>query len=243
LLPNGKVLVAGGFNGGFPGIFLTSAELYDPDMRTWTATGSLNTGREAHTATLLPNGKVLVAGGYYFPSELSSAELYDPVIGTWSATGSLNTARRFHTATLLPNGKVLVTGGLGSSGNLASAELYGHPAFFNGETTLGGGWFYLQFPNGTPFGYYLYFTDPHWIYHLDMGYEYWFDANNSDHGIFFYDFASNHFFYTSPSTFPYLYDFTLNAWLYYLPDAGNPGRYTHDPRWFFNFATGHWITL
>ncbi len=61
LLPNGKVLVAGGFNGGFT--ILTSAELYDPASGSWTATGSLNTARAYHTATLLPNGKVLVAGG------------------------------------------------------------------------------------------------------------------------------------------------------------------------------------
>ena len=43
--------------------------------------------------------------------------------------------------------------------------------------------------------------------------------------------------------FPYLYDFSLNAWLYYLPDFNNPGHYSHNPRWFFNFATGQWITL
>ena len=116
-------------------------------------------------------------------------------------------------------------------------------AFFMGEVSLGNGVYYLQFPNGTPFGYYSYLTDRRFIYHFDMGFEYWFDANNADHGIFFYDFASNHFFYTSPSTFPYLYDFNLNAWLYYLPDASNPGRYTHNPRWFYNFATGQWITL
>ena len=61
-----------------------------------------------HTATLLPNGKVLVAGGYAERSSLSSAELYDPATGTWSSTGSLGTARSSHTATLLPNGKVLV---------------------------------------------------------------------------------------------------------------------------------------
>jgi uncharacterized repeat protein (TIGR03803 family) len=118
-----------------------------------------------------------------------------------------------------------------------------HPAFFNGETALGGGWYYLQFANGTPFGYYSYLSDQNFIYHIDLGFEYLFDANDANHGIYFYDFASNSFFYTSPSTFPYLYDFSLNAFLYYLPDFNNPGRYTHNPRWFYNFATGQWITL
>ena len=65
-----------------------------------------------HTATLLPNGKVLVAGGSIAAAALSSAELYDPASGTWTATGSLGTARDSHTATLLPNGKVLVAGGV-----------------------------------------------------------------------------------------------------------------------------------
>ena len=67
-----------------------------------------------HTATLLPNGKVLVAGGDAVAQPLASAELYDPASGTWTPTGSLNTARSEHTATLLPNGKVLVAGGVGS---------------------------------------------------------------------------------------------------------------------------------
>ncbi len=64
-----------------------------------------------HTATLLPNGKVLVAGGFGSSGPLASAELYDPATGPWSPTGSLATARYVHTATLLPNGKVLVAGG------------------------------------------------------------------------------------------------------------------------------------
>jgi hypothetical protein len=118
-----------------------------------------------------------------------------------------------------------------------------HPTFFNGETALGNGWFYLQFPNGTPFGYYIYLANEHFIYHVDLGYEYLIDANDGQGGIFLYDFASSSFFYTSPSAFPYLYDFSLNAWLYYLPDLNSPGRYTHNPRWFFNFAIGQWITL
>src|SRR5207244_3104903 len=89
---------------------------------TWTATGSLATARFYHTATLLPNGKVLITGGVVsFNNALASAELYDPVSGTWTATGSLTTARYVHTATLLPNGKVLVAGGYPY---LTSAELY-----------------------------------------------------------------------------------------------------------------------
>ena len=63
---------------------------------------------------MLPNGKVLVAGGLGNSGDLTSAELYDPASGTWTATGSLTTARGAHTATLLPNGKVLVAGGLGN---------------------------------------------------------------------------------------------------------------------------------
>ena len=90
----------------------------------WSATGRLNTPRSLHTATLLQNGMVLVAGGQdsnFNPS--ASAELYDPASRTWTATGSLNTARYRHTATLLQNGKDLVAGGY-SGGALASAELY-----------------------------------------------------------------------------------------------------------------------
>ena len=92
---------------------------------TFDTTASLNTARNFHTATLLPNGKLLVAGGVGTSGVLTSAELYDPASGSWTATGSLNTARKEHTATLLPNGKVLVGGGVDSSGNPSvSAELY-----------------------------------------------------------------------------------------------------------------------
>src|SRR6266513_3714758 len=91
-------------------------------------TGSLATARagqpSGHTATLLPNGKVLVAGGGDINGIHASAELYDPASGAWSATGSLATARSGHTATLLPNGRVLAAGG-GDGGSIhASAELY-----------------------------------------------------------------------------------------------------------------------
>jgi uncharacterized repeat protein (TIGR01451 family) len=83
----------------------------------WFGTGPMSTFRILHSATLLPDGTVLAAGGPEGPS----AEIYDPLTGVWTTTGSLNTARFSHTATLLPNGKVLVAGG---AGYLSSAELY-----------------------------------------------------------------------------------------------------------------------
>jgi hypothetical protein len=128
LLFNGKVLAAAGAHvEGCCVVDLTSAELYDPTSGTWTVTGNLNTARYGHRATLLPNGTVLVEGGWGTSvfDVLASAELYDPASGTWTATGSLNTARVRHTATLLSNGMVLVAGGVDSNGApLASAELY-----------------------------------------------------------------------------------------------------------------------
>ena len=81
----------------------------------------LKTPRSEHTATLLRNGQVLVAGGKDGHRSLVECELYNPSTGTWSETGSLKIARAYHTATLLPNGQVLVTGGRGP---LASCELY-----------------------------------------------------------------------------------------------------------------------
>ena len=132
LLPNGKVLIAGGQNNA-NGNGLNTAELYDPVASTFTAlTATMTTGRENHTATLLPNGQVLLTGGLNGsgPTPLNTAEVYDPVANTFTAiNASMTTGREGHVATLLPNGQVLLAGGvIGTSPSsftaLNSAELY-----------------------------------------------------------------------------------------------------------------------
>jgi hypothetical protein len=124
LLPNGKVLIAGGVvEMATPLInFLASTEIYDSATNTFaTPTPSMNEARLGATAMLLPNGKVLIAGGTGNTGVLSSTEIYDSATNTFATpTPSMNEARLGATATLLPNGKVLITGG--SSDN--STDIY-----------------------------------------------------------------------------------------------------------------------
>jgi hypothetical protein len=135
-LANGKVLVAGGFTNPTTSAnaqpVLTSAELYDPATGTWTPTGSMSTRRALHVAQLLPNGKVLVAGGRTCngPPPLAcnstfttnTAELYDPATGSWVPATSMNNNRTTTSAVLLANGKVLVPAGF--PGGQLTAETY-----------------------------------------------------------------------------------------------------------------------
>ena len=153
-LRDGRVLVVGGATSAEPYRFNRSAEVFDPATGTWRPTSIPQDARGAHTATLLPDGRVLLAGGGPFlvevmettrPDALASAEVYDPTTDTWAPTRILDTARSRHTATLLDGpacrtaappaycGAVLAVGGGGTAANpdpfafstpLASAELY-----------------------------------------------------------------------------------------------------------------------
>lgn len=94
---------------------------------TWSSTGNMRSGRDGQTATLLPTGKVLVAGGTNNGVALASAELYSPIAGTWASTGAMHVARTLGRALLLPNGSVLIVGGCVNdclSATVKDAEIY-----------------------------------------------------------------------------------------------------------------------
>ena len=119
-----------------------------------------------------------------------------------------------------------------------------HRTFFDGETALSKGVYFLTLPSGDYFGYYSFLTDPNYIYHFDLGYEYVLDADDGESGVYFYDFASDDFLYTSPTfPFPYLYDFGLQSIIYYYPDPSSPEHYNTDGiRYFYVFSTGQIIS-
>jgi hypothetical protein len=107
LLRNGTVLVEGGCSLGNCNAVTANAEIYNPATGKWSMTGAMNTARDYHTATLLANGKVLVAGGF---SGGNVAEIYDPAARKWSLAAPMIYAQAQHAAILLPTGKVLLAG-------------------------------------------------------------------------------------------------------------------------------------
>jgi N-acetylneuraminic acid mutarotase len=135
LLDDGKVLVTGGTSGATPlSPGLPSAEIFDPATGGWTSAAPMQEPRRGHTAVLLPNKHVLVAGGTAVRSgdslkSLRTAELYDPEEDTWTTTGAMTDARSGHTAVALDGGRVLVAGGIApisrtGEASLAFCELY-----------------------------------------------------------------------------------------------------------------------
>ena len=137
LLPDGRVLIAGGDGPATLGSVPSgrSAELYDPTTGMFAATGSMNQARSFHTATLLNNGKVLIADG-------TGAELYDPTSGSFTPTGAMLAANKTVQAALLASGKVLVAGEIDaelydpSTGAFREAGSYAKKASFYTSTTL-----------------------------------------------------------------------------------------------------------
>jgi hypothetical protein len=122
-LLDGRVLIAGGVvnDAGDPDAAATAtAEIYDPATGKFTSAGSMTTPRWHHSATLLKDGRVLMAGSFSDPT----AELYDPVKGTFSRTGSMKSTTGYHTATRLQDGRVLIAGGGDPGSSFSLAEIY-----------------------------------------------------------------------------------------------------------------------
>jgi len=129
VLSDGQVLISGGFTcckpGNRPAFAADSAELYDPAADAFTPTGSMAAARAGHTASLLPDGRVLVAGGMGDDSSPLGTEIYDPHTGSFSSAGDLATARSRHSAVRLTDGRVLIVGGIAPAGApVATTEIY-----------------------------------------------------------------------------------------------------------------------
>ncbi|HEX8703142.1 MAG TPA: kelch repeat-containing protein [Myxococcaceae bacterium] len=127
LLADGRIFVAGGLRDTSenPSVVESTrlAEVYEPATGQWSITALMHQSRYGHTATLLSDGRVLVAGGYAEKGVLSSVEIYDPVADTWTEGQTMSSPRGSHTATLLKSGEVLVVGGVSCAPEHA-AELY-----------------------------------------------------------------------------------------------------------------------
>ena len=215
---------------------------YNPTYAAWEIQAAQNSVSAAlnPAANTTLNQPVFIIDGY------TAAE--PPTISVNGASGSgqgyvtLDTANQRVWVTL--NGSFSSTVNFQADAPTTTPPVT-HPAFFTGSTPLSDGVYYLQFANGNIFGYYEFLSDPNYLYHFDLGFEYVFDAADGNAGVYFYDFTSDHFFYTSPVfPFPYLYDFTLNSFLYYYPDPNNPGHYdTNGVRYFYDFSTGQVISM
>ena len=139
MLPDGRVLAAGGVTGDCPSRVGPAAtvELFDAAQSRWSIAGKLEVPRALTAPTVLPDGRAIVTGGYAGSGTLqSSAEFFDPGIGGWILNGALHTPRAGHTATRLTNGTVLIAGGIGADGRSAAAEIYIPEIGFSTNTSI-----------------------------------------------------------------------------------------------------------
>lgn len=270
LLPDGRIVYLADFthpsgpNGSAPlgGVPRRLNADFTPDT---TFAPQFATGASFSSLVVQSNGKFVV-GGYttnYTTPPVNGASQVVTMSGVARLNADGSTDASFDPGTganeygavnstyVVPDSSIVVVGGFSTFDGQPRngiAALYGDGGldepFFNGEATLANGVYYLALPNGNPFGYYAFLNDPHYFYHYDLGYEYVFEAGDSQNGLYLYDFKSNGFFYTSSSfPFPYLYDFSLNSAIYYYPDPNNAGRYnTNGVRYFYDFATDQIIT-
>lgn len=123
LLPNGQVLIAGGYANITQSTPISSTEIYNVASNTFTVGPTMSDARAAAHATLLPNGKVLIAGGTDAANVVNSTELYDPSSGSFSPGPNMSNPRKNHTQVLLANGKVLIADGyVDNTGKFTSAS-------------------------------------------------------------------------------------------------------------------------
>ena len=216
---------------------------------TYSVTVSNGAGGQATSGQVtvtenLPSGLTLVSmagtGWSCVTNTCTRSDPLQPGIGYLPITVTVNVAAN---ATSPQVNSVSVSGGGSAGANATDSTTItqtGVPAFFTGEDNLGGGVYYLAFPNGSLFGYYA-FTGGGWIDHFDMGYEYVDAGSGTD--VYLWDLSTGHWWYTGATEFPYLYDFTLNAWIYYYLAPNNPGHYTTNPRYFVNLTTNVIFTM
>jgi hypothetical protein len=196
------------------------------------------------------SGGTLLVGASFKNNDTGVAYAFTQAGSTWSQQAEFSASDGatgdFFGISVAISGDIAVVGASYKLDGTGEAYVFqsmtgtgGPPLFFTGEVSLGGDVYYLQVPGANFFGYYNQQFFP-WLYHYDMGFEYFVDPNDGTDGAYLYDATSGHWLFTRASIFPYLYDFTLAAWIYYIPDPLNPGHYTTNPRK-FAYTSSHQI--
>ena len=250
---NGEIVIAGSFAevNGAPRYSIARLNADGTLDGSFIPTGSEDEISSIDAVAIQSNGDVIFGGNF----ETANNDFESPFIARVLSDGTLETNFTInieHAApdstvqaiVIPPAGQLLIGGTFTTIGtvpinSIARLNDSVHPAFFNGEVSLGSGVYYLAVSDGYNFGEYSYLTDPSYIYSYGpdglASYEYLIDSNDDENGIYLYDFASSTFFYTSPYfPYPYLYDFTLNSVLYYFQGTS--------PRSFYDYAAGQYIT-